>query len=104
MADDACLVNHKGDTSRHDAQRFPHAVARTDRAALIAEQSKGKAVFGREPRVGRRRVITDADDVGPGVREHRVRVPKGTRLGRTAGRIVLGIEIQDDGLLAKQGA
>ena len=65
----------------------------------VGEQAERQLEFGLETRMRGDAVLADAYDVVAGGRELRVIVPEGAGLGRAAGGVVLGVEV-DDGLAA----
>jgi len=65
----------------------------------VGKQSERQLEFGLETRMRGDAVLADAYDVVAGGRELRVIVPERARLGRAAGGVVLGVEV-DDGLAA----
>ena len=65
----------------------------------VGEQAERQLEFGLETRMRGGAVLAHAHDVVAGGRELRIIVPEGAGLGRAAGGVVLGVEV-DDGLAA----
>src|SRR5262249_54910972 len=86
------------DAAGEHAERRGDAVLLPDGAAAVREQGERQPVFGCELPVRLRRVGADADHLGARVLEVLVLVPERARFLRAAGRVVLRIEVEDDGL------
>ena len=65
----------------------------------VGEQSKRQFILGLELRVGSRRIFAHPHNIISGSSQFGIVVPERARLGRAAGGVVLGIEI-DNGLTA----
>ena len=73
----------------------PRAVALDDLAVGVGEERERQVELLAEPAVARGAVLADAPDVGVGRGVVLVEVAELARLGVAAGRVVLGVEVQD---------
>ena len=103
--EDAVFIEDEGAAERAE-DRFPvHFLFAPGSEGLqhfgrrVGEQAERQLEFGLETRMRGDAVLADAHDVVAGGRELRVIVPEGAGLGRAAGGVVLGVEV-DDGLAA----
>ena len=94
--DDSLLVDQIGRTARHEAKRSGHAITRSDRSAGIAQEEKRQSQPLCEPAMRVNRIGADADNLGTGVAEVLEAIAERAGLGRTDGRVVSGVEIQND--------
>src|SRR5919198_3933718 len=74
----------------------PDAVLFGDRVVRVREERERQLVLRLELLMRRDVVGADAEDLSAALAEDVVRVAKLTSLGRAAGRVVLGIEVEDD--------
>ena len=96
VSDDAFLVDQEGHTPRD----HPDALVSTacpQRTVGIAHQLERQLVAGGELLVRLQAVAADPDHHGAGIAEGFILIAEGTRLGGAAGRVVLGVKVQDDG-------
>src|SRR5581483_6610761 len=109
LADDALPVQHEG--AALDATHFLAVhVLHLDDAELLAhglvlvgEQLEGEAHLGLEALVGLQAVARDPEDRAAGLLELRMEIAEALALGGAAGRVVLGVEVQDDELGRRGG-
>src|ERR1017187_2338871 len=91
--DDSVFVDQIGRTARDEAERFGHAITRSDRSIGIAQEDERQSKPLSEPPMRIRRVGADADDLGTRVAEVLEAIAERTGLGRTDGGVVPGVEI-----------
>src|SRR5215470_5958881 len=92
----AAAVDDVRDPARYETERCRDPVSLADLPTLITEQREGQVVLARERGVPVHGVGTDADHLRARGGENLVAVPERARLGRAAGGLVLGVEVQDD--------
>ena len=80
---------------------FPHTIGLEDRAALVGGERQRQAVLALELIVTLDAIGRDADQRGAGRGEARREPVEVERFGGAAGRIVLGVEEQNDELAAQ---
>src|SRR5262249_32327601 len=83
-----------------EAECRRHAVLLAHRAAPVGEQEERQLVLGGEFLVRRLAVGADPDHLGAGVLQVLVLVTEGTGFLGAPRRVVLRVEVEDDGLLA----
>ena len=95
VAHNPLLVDNIGDAARQQSESRRDAVLLSERATGIAEQDVGQAVLHGETLVRINCVGADADYFCARIFEDFVAITKGTRLGGTAGRVVLALLFYD---------
>jgi len=99
----AFLVDDVGYAPRQQAQQTPgHAEGLAYLLVRVRKELERQVVLARELLVARRCVRADANHLGSCIGKDLVVVTEGAGLGRTPGGIVLGVEVEHDGLLSKE--
>ncbi len=96
--DDARLINHVRDAAWKNPKRRRHAERFTNCVSSVAEEREGKIVFGCEGFVGRHVISANSDHFSSRVLKGGVAIAKAARFLRTAGSVILWIEVQNDAL------
>src|SRR5262245_49315668 len=96
----ALAIDDEGHPPGEEAECRRHAVLLAHRAAPVGEQEERQLVLGGEFLVRRLAVGADPDHLGAGVLQVLVLVTEGTGFLGAPRRVVLRVEVEDDGLLA----
>ena len=105
VADGALRVDDIGDATAEEAEEASrNLVLFVDSSVGVAEQDEGQPTIVCKFLVGGGGVGADADHFGPSLGESFVVVAEGTSFFDTAGGLIFGIKVEDDGFLAEEFA
>jgi hypothetical protein len=94
------FINHIGHATGQESQGGRNTVQFAHLVSSIAQQRKGKLIFSCKLLVRVDGIAADANDLSPRFDKRFVAVSETTRFGGTSRRIVFGVEVQDDALVA----